>query len=186
MVGGDTLVDAQPTFQNNEPVVSFRFDAAGAKRFGDATRDNVGKPFAIVLDNKVISAPVIREAYPWRQRHYFRQLHGPVGERPCAAAAGGRAAGAYYDPRGADGRSRSRRGFDPCRSGRQHRRGGAGRRVHDPVLWIVRRLCRYRADLQSMSDARQPFAARRNFDPAGDRRHRADHGHGGRRECPDL
>src|ERR1700730_13568536 len=51
MVGGDTLVDAQPTFQNNEPVVSFRFDAAGAKRFGDATRDNVGKPFAIVLDN---------------------------------------------------------------------------------------------------------------------------------------
>ena len=61
MVGGDTLVDAQPTFQNNEPVVSFRFDAAGAKRFGEATRENVGKPFAIVLDNKVISAPVIRE-----------------------------------------------------------------------------------------------------------------------------
>ena len=61
MVGGDTLVDAQPTFQNNEPVVSFRFDAAGARRFGDATRENVGKPFAIVLDNKVISAPVIRE-----------------------------------------------------------------------------------------------------------------------------
>ena len=62
MVGGDMLVDAQPTFQNNEPVVSFRFDAEGARRFGDATRDNVGKPFAIVLDNKVISAPVIREA----------------------------------------------------------------------------------------------------------------------------
>ncbi len=61
MVGGDTLVDAQATFQNNEPVVSFRFDGTGAKRFGDATRENVGKPFAIVLDNKVISAPVIRE-----------------------------------------------------------------------------------------------------------------------------
>ncbi len=61
MVGGDTLVDAQPTFQNNEPVVSFRFDAEGARRFGDATRENVGKPFAIVLDNKVISAPIIRE-----------------------------------------------------------------------------------------------------------------------------
>jgi preprotein translocase subunit SecD len=61
MVGGDTLADAQPTFQDNEPVVSFRFDAAGGKRFGDATRENVGKPFAIVLDNKVISAPVIRE-----------------------------------------------------------------------------------------------------------------------------
>jgi len=62
MVSGDTLTDAQATFQNNEAVVSFRFDTAGAKRFGDATRDNVGKPFAIVLDNKVISAPVIKEA----------------------------------------------------------------------------------------------------------------------------
>ncbi|HEY1797073.1 MAG TPA: protein translocase subunit SecD [Stellaceae bacterium] len=62
MVGGDTLTDAQATFQDNQPVVSFRFDATGAKRFGDATRENVGKPFAIVLDNKVISAPVIREA----------------------------------------------------------------------------------------------------------------------------
>ncbi|MBO0737967.1 MAG: protein translocase subunit SecD [Alphaproteobacteria bacterium] len=61
MVGGDTLVDAQPTFENNQPVVSFRFDSVGAKRFADATRENVGKPFAIVLDNKVISAPVIRE-----------------------------------------------------------------------------------------------------------------------------
>ena len=61
MVGGDTLTDATATFQNNEPVVSFKFDAAGARRFGEATRENVGKPFAIVLDNKVISAPVIRE-----------------------------------------------------------------------------------------------------------------------------
>jgi preprotein translocase subunit SecD len=61
MVSGDTLTDAQPTFQQNEPVVSFKFDSVGARRFGDATRDNVGKPFAIVLDNKVISAPVIRE-----------------------------------------------------------------------------------------------------------------------------
>src|SRR5438874_6772847 len=66
MVGGDTLTDAQATFQNNEPVVSFKFDAAGARRFGDATRENVGKPFAIVLDNKVISAPVIREPVPRR------------------------------------------------------------------------------------------------------------------------
>jgi preprotein translocase subunit SecD len=61
MVDGGMLVDAQPTFEGNEPVVSFRFDAEGAQRFGDATRENVGKPFAIVLDNKVISAPVIKE-----------------------------------------------------------------------------------------------------------------------------
>lgn len=63
MVSGDTLVDAQPSFdqRTNEPVVSFRFDNVGARYFGEATRNNVGRLFAIVLDDKVISAPVIRE-----------------------------------------------------------------------------------------------------------------------------
>ncbi|MGH6734605.1 MAG: protein translocase subunit SecD [Methyloceanibacter sp.] len=63
MVSGENLVDAQPGFdqRTGEPVVTFRFDAAGAKRFGRVTQENVGLPFAIVLDNKVISAPVIRE-----------------------------------------------------------------------------------------------------------------------------
>ena len=63
MVGGDTLVDAQPSFdtRTNEPIVNFRFDAAGGKRFADATTQNVNRLFAIVLDGKVISAPVIRE-----------------------------------------------------------------------------------------------------------------------------
>lgn len=61
MVSGDNLVDAQATFQDGQPVVSFRFDSVGAQRFGDATRNNVGRLFAIVLDDEVISAPVIRE-----------------------------------------------------------------------------------------------------------------------------
>ncbi|NQV59001.1 MAG: protein translocase subunit SecD [Alphaproteobacteria bacterium] len=61
MVSGDTLVDSSATFQDNQPVVSFRFDSVGAKRFGDVTAKNVRKPFAIVLDRRVISAPVIRE-----------------------------------------------------------------------------------------------------------------------------
>ena len=61
-VSGENLVDAQPTVdQNNRPVVSFRFDPLGARRFGNVTRRNVKRPFAIVLDNKVISAPVIQE-----------------------------------------------------------------------------------------------------------------------------
>jgi preprotein translocase subunit SecD len=60
-VSGESLTDAQPTFQDNQPVVSFRFDSAGARKFGNATRDNVGQLLAIVLDNKVISAPRIRE-----------------------------------------------------------------------------------------------------------------------------
>jgi len=63
LVSGESLVGSQPGFdsQTGEPVVTFRFDSAGAKRFGRATQDNVGLPFAIVLDNKVVSAPIIRE-----------------------------------------------------------------------------------------------------------------------------
>lgn len=63
LVSGESLVDSQPGFdqRTGEPVVTFRFDAAGARRFGRVTQDNVGLPFAIVLDNKVITAPVIRE-----------------------------------------------------------------------------------------------------------------------------
>ena len=63
LVSGENLVDAQPGFDSRtgEPIVTFRFDAAGAKRFGKVTQENVGLPFAIVLDGKVLSAPVIRE-----------------------------------------------------------------------------------------------------------------------------
>lgn len=63
IVSGENLTDAQATFnsQNSEPVVSFRFDSKGATRFGQATQQNVGKLFAIILDNQVISAPQIRE-----------------------------------------------------------------------------------------------------------------------------
>lgn len=61
VVSGENLIDAQPTFDRGEPIVSFRFDAVGGKRFGDATNQNVGKNLAIVLDDQVISAPQIRE-----------------------------------------------------------------------------------------------------------------------------
>jgi preprotein translocase subunit SecD len=65
MVSGDSLTDARLGFQaGNQPVVDFTFDTAGARRFGDATAKNVGKRFAIVLDGKVISAPVIKSAIP--------------------------------------------------------------------------------------------------------------------------
>ena len=62
MVSGEHLIDAQPTFQDNQPVVAFSFDPVGARKFGDVTSKNIGKPFAIILDRKVISAPVIRSA----------------------------------------------------------------------------------------------------------------------------
>ena len=63
LVSGADLTDAQPGFdqRSGEPIVSFRFNTSGARKFAQATLENVGQPFAIVLDNEVISAPVIRE-----------------------------------------------------------------------------------------------------------------------------
>jgi preprotein translocase subunit SecD len=61
VVSGEELVDAQPSFdQNGRPAVSFRFDSTGARKFGDYTAANIGAPFAIVLDDEVISAPTIQ------------------------------------------------------------------------------------------------------------------------------
>ena len=63
VMSGENLLDAQPNFSNqsNQPTVSFTLDRIGAQKFGRATTDNVGKRLAIVLDNKIISAPSINE-----------------------------------------------------------------------------------------------------------------------------
>ncbi len=62
-VDGEHLNDSQPGFdqRNGEPIVTFRFNQTGALRFGELTQKNVGKPFGIVLDGQVVSAPVINE-----------------------------------------------------------------------------------------------------------------------------
>jgi preprotein translocase subunit SecD len=65
VVSGEDLVDAQPAFdQNGRPAVNFRFNPSGARKFGDYTAANIGSPFAIVLDEEVISAPVIQDHIP--------------------------------------------------------------------------------------------------------------------------
>jgi len=65
VVSGEELVDAQPDFdQNGRPAVSFRFNPTGARKFGEYTAENIGNPFAIVLDGEVISAPVIQSYIP--------------------------------------------------------------------------------------------------------------------------
>ena len=63
ILSGDNLVGAKPTLDSrtNEAVVSFTFDRVGAKKFGRVTTDNVGKRVAIILDNKIISAPTVQE-----------------------------------------------------------------------------------------------------------------------------
>jgi preprotein translocase subunit SecD len=62
IVSGERLVDAQATFQDGQPIISFRFDAAGGQTFGRVTSENVGIRLAIVLDNEVVSAPRIQSA----------------------------------------------------------------------------------------------------------------------------
>ncbi len=111
VVSGENLVDAQPTFQQNEPVVSFRFDAVGAKRFGDATTQNVGKRLAIVLDNQVISAPQIREPILGGSGVITGNFSVSRRPGPGLAAARRRPAGAADPDRGAERRPRSRRRF---------------------------------------------------------------------------
>ena len=63
VLSGDNLINAKPSFdnQNNQTTVNFSLDRVGAKKFGRITTNNVGKRLAIILDNKVISAPSIRE-----------------------------------------------------------------------------------------------------------------------------
>jgi preprotein translocase subunit SecD len=63
IVTGDQVADAQQAFDqtSGEPVVTIRFDSAGGQRFARTTQQNVGRPFAIILDNVVLSAPVIQE-----------------------------------------------------------------------------------------------------------------------------
>src|ERR1700688_3051317 len=63
LVSGGDLTDAQPGFdqRSSEPIVSFRFNTSGARKFAQVTQENVGKPSAIIADNEVIRAPVIRE-----------------------------------------------------------------------------------------------------------------------------
>ena len=61
VINGDHLTDAQPAFdQNNRPAVSFRLNTTGARIFGQYTAENIGTPFAIVLDKEVVSAPTIQ------------------------------------------------------------------------------------------------------------------------------
>src|SRR3546814_11756813 len=63
MISGDQLIDAQQGFdqQNNQPVVNIRFDGAGGRKFARVTTENVNRPFAIILDGVVLSAPNINE-----------------------------------------------------------------------------------------------------------------------------
>jgi preprotein translocase subunit SecD len=60
-IDGDDIIEASPGFQNDQPIALFRFNGHGTRRFAHLTADNIGRPFAIVIDDRVMSAPIIRE-----------------------------------------------------------------------------------------------------------------------------
>ena len=117
MLQGDRLADAAAGFDHRtgQPIVTFRFDTAGARRFAEITRAHVGEPFAIVLDGKVLSAPVIQEPITGGAG----QISGSftVAETTSLAAllAGGGVAGAAACDRGAHRRSRPRHAMPSAR-----------------------------------------------------------------------
>ena len=97
VVSGDDLIDAQPAFdqRTSEPIVSLRFNTSGRAPLGaQATQENVGRPFAIVLDNEVISAPVIREPILGGSGQISGSFTVESAQRPRDPAARRRVAGA--------------------------------------------------------------------------------------------
>ena len=146
-VDGANLTDARAgqNPQTGEWVVNFTFDSIGARRFGDVTRANVGKPFAIVLDNNVISAPVIREPITGGRGQISGSFDARERHRPCSAAARRRAPGAAHRGRGAHRRARARRRQHPRRRDLACGRVRARCRLHGDLLRAVRLVCECRA-----------------------------------------
>ena len=189
IVEGGDLTDAQPAFDSrtNEPIVNFRFNIRGAQRFGQATTENVGRPLAIVLDNEVISAPVIQTPITGGAGPDLGPLHGAAGERPRGASARRRAAGQADRRRGA------------------HRRPGPRRRIRSrPARWrpmsprcssslfmfATYGLFGLFANIALIVHVGLIFGLmsvlRGDADVARHRRHRAHHRHGGRFQRADL
>ncbi len=186
-VDGADLTDARAgtSPETGDWVVNFTFNSVGARRFADVSRANVNHRFAIVLDDKVISAPVIREAITGGRGQISGSFTAQFRQRPRGAAARRRSAGAADGGGAAQRRSRTRR--------RQHPGGGdlAGRRVrlrhrlHGDFLRPVRLVREPGAGGQPVPDAGHHVAAAGDADLAGHGGNPADARHGGGRQHPD-
>ena len=186
-VDGANLTDARPgqDTQNNRWVVNFTFDSLGTRRFAETSTANVGKRFAIVLDDKVISAPVIREPITGGARPDQRQLHRRLGPGPFRAAPRGRVAGAPDGGRGTLGRAGVGRRQHPRRRHFARHRAAAGDGLHGVVLRPVRLVRERGPRVQPRPADRRAVVAGGDADAAGHGRHPADPRRGGRRQHPD-
>ena len=187
LVTGQDLVDAQPGFdqRTGEPVVTFRFDAAGAKRFAMVTQENVGLPFAIVLDNKVVSAPVIREPILGGTG----QISGnfsvqEANDLAVLLRSGALPAKLTVIEERTVGASL---GADSIASGKKAALMGLalGDDLHVGRLRPVRHVRQHRAHLQCRADLRRALPHGRDAHAARHCRHRAHHRHRGGRQRAD-
>ena len=158
--GGD-LTDAQPAFdsQTNQPIVNFRFNIRGAQRFGQATTENLGRQLAIVLDNKVISAPTIQSPITGGAGQISGSFTVEQVEQPGGSAPLRRASGQAHHRRGAHRRPGPR---TRLHRGRQdgHLRGRHLRdHLHVRHLWSLRPVREHRAPRPCGPDLRPHVGA---------------------------
>ena len=175
-VDGEDLNDAQPAFdsRNSEPIVSFRFNQQGALKFGQLTRDNVGRPFAIALDNKVVSAPRINEPILGGSG----QISGRFTTQEATDLAIVLRSGA--DSEMNSGLTLAWLGFDPRRHHRLDHRPDHRAAFHGGVLRAVRGVRGDRPHRPLDDDHRHHVVLRHHPHAAGHCRAGARHGHGSR------
>ena len=182
MVDGADLVDAQQSFdqQTGEPDVTFKFNLRGGQRFGRVTTESVGRPFAIVLDGKVISAPVIRSPITGGTGQITGNFTiDEASNLAILLRSGALPAKLTVVEERTVGPGL---GQDSIDAGKRaaYVGGGARRGLHDRDLRDLRRLRRPRAGGAHPVHLRLDDASRGDADPAGHRRHRVHHRHGGR------
>ena len=178
IVSGEMLTGATQGYdQNGRPDINMRFNGQGAQRFGDATSQNIGKRFAIVLDNRIISAPVIQGAITGGSGEITGNFTVETASNLALLLRSGALAAplTVIEQRtvGAE------LGADSVRAGELA--------VHDARLWRgVRRRRHGRPDHQHVDGRGPDDRGRRGPDPARHRRSDPDHRRGRRRQCADL
>ena len=177
-VNGQDLRQATPGLdENNQPAVHFELKSEGARKFGKLSGENIGRNLAIVLDNRVVSAPAARGADHGSGPDQRRVYRG-VRQRSRADPEVGRAAGLAHLPRAERGGPVARRRLHPIRAHRVGGRARADPRLHAHLLQAVGRERGGRPRLQPDHPARPDGLHRRDDDAARHRRLRA---HDGRR-----
>ena len=186
MVSGDQLTDAKQSFdQDGRPDIDITFNTAGARRFGRVTQENVGKPFAIILDDKVLSAPNINEPILGGRA----QISGSFTVQSAHDLAVSLASGKLpvklnvIEERtiGPDlGKDSIHKGVIASLIGTL-----GGHHLHAGHLRPVRRLCEHRAGRERVPDPRHHGDVQRDADAAGHRRLHPDDRRRGRRQRAD-